>query len=106
MLVLIASCLVADSPNKQSLLITAYWVLTISHAPLGGQVRQSNHHWTGKGRHWQSQHSHGTTRSHELLGGSLGKKKSFLDVFMSYFPQNFIPCQYSEEGQAQDFSGL
>lgn len=102
MLVLIASCLVADSPNKQGLLITAYWVLTISHAPLGGQVRQSNHRWTGKGRHWQSQPSHGTT----LLGGSLGKKKSFLEGFMSYFPQNCIPCRYSEEGQAQDFSGL
>lgn len=73
MLVLIASCLVADSPNKQGLLITAYWVLSISHAPLGGQVRQSNHRWTGKGRHWQSQ-PHRTT----LLGGSFGKMRSFL----------------------------
>lgn len=51
MLVLIAPCLVADSPNKveQGLLITAYWVLMISHAALGGQVRQTNHCWAGKG---------------------------------------------------------
>lgn len=51
MLVLIASCLVADSPNKieQGLLISAYWVLMISHAALAGQVRRSNHHWTGRG---------------------------------------------------------
>ena len=51
MLVLIASCLVADSPNKveQGLLIAPYWMLMISHAALRGQVRQSNHRWTGKG---------------------------------------------------------
>lgn len=51
MLLLIASCLVADSRNivEQGLLITAYWVLMISHAALGGQVRQSNHCWTGRG---------------------------------------------------------
>lgn len=46
MVILIASCLVADGPNKeeQGLLITAYRVLMTSHAALGGQVRQSNHH--------------------------------------------------------------
>lgn len=51
LLILIASCLGADSPNKvlQGLLITAYRVLMISHAALGSKVRQSNHHWTSKG---------------------------------------------------------
>lgn len=39
MLVIIASCLVADSPNKveQGLLITTYRVLMISHATLRGR---------------------------------------------------------------------
>lgn len=51
MLALIASCLVADSTNivEQGLLITADWVLMISHAALGGQARQPNRRWTGKG---------------------------------------------------------
>lgn len=51
LLLLIASCLVADSPNKveQGLLISAYWVLMISHAAPTGQVIYSNHHWTGRG---------------------------------------------------------
>lgn len=50
-LVVIDPCLVADRTNKveQGSLITAYWVLMISHVAPGGQVRQTNHRWAGKG---------------------------------------------------------
>lgn len=90
MLVLIASCLVADSLNKveQGLLISAYRVLMISHAALEVRSDSLMDCWTGKVYFWQRRLSQGTMCLVEICQ-SFRKKEKFSCGFYELFLHNF-----------------